>query len=60
MDDLTASVKPGPTVMKVGGTTFEVHTHWNTEGRQTLLEQLMKLILSAEMEKAATDEEQAA
>ncbi len=39
---------PGPTVMKIGGTTYEIHTHWNTDGRQTMLEQLMALILNAD------------
>ena len=31
--------------MKVGGTTYEVSTHFNTEGRQSVLEQFMALIL---------------
>ena len=38
-----------PTLMKIGGTTYEVHTHWDTNGRQTMLEQLMKLILEVDM-----------
>ena len=36
-----------PMVMKIGGTTYEVYTHWNPEGRQTFLEQISKLILNA-------------
>ena len=31
--------------MKVGGTTYEVSTHFNTDGRQSVLEQFMALIL---------------
>ena len=31
--------------MKVGGTTYEVSTHFNTGGRQSVLEQFMALIL---------------
>ena len=31
--------------MKVGGTTYEVSTHFDTEGRQSVLEQFMALIL---------------
>ena len=46
--------------MKIGGTTFEVHTHWNPDGRQTMLEQLMKLILNADMKQIAEDPEQVA
>ena len=41
----------GPTVLKIGGTIYEVHTHWNTDGRQTMLEQLTKLILAADMDE---------
>jgi len=48
------------TVIKIGGTTFEIHTHWNLDGRQTMLEQLMTLILNADMEQVAEDEEQVA
>ena len=57
---LNNPVQSAPTVMKIGGTTFEIHTHWNPEGRQTMLEQLMKLILNAEMEQAAEDADQVA
>ncbi len=31
--------------MKVGGTTYEVSTHFDTEGRQSVLEQFMVLLL---------------
>ena len=31
--------------MKVGGTTYEVSTHFDTDGRQSVLEQFMALIL---------------
>ena len=48
------------TMMKIGGTTFEIHTHWNPDGRQTILEQLMKLILNADMKQIAEDPEQVA
>jgi hypothetical protein len=32
--------------MKIGGTTFDVNTHFNTEGKQSVLEQFKNLILS--------------
>ena len=32
--------------MKVGGTVFDVTTHFNAEGRQTVLQQFRDLILS--------------
>ena len=32
--------------MKIGGTVFDVTTHFNTEGRQTVLQQFRDLILS--------------
>ena len=35
-----------PFVMKIGGTTYEVSTHFNPKGRQCLLEQFKELILS--------------
>lgn len=31
---------------KIGGTTYEVSTHFNSEGTQSVLEQFKKLILS--------------
>ena len=57
---LNNPIQSMPTVMKIGGTTFEIYTHWNPDGRQTMLEQLMKLILNADMEQVAEDEEQVA
>lgn len=32
--------------MKIGGTTFDVTTHFNDQGRQSVLEQFKELILS--------------
>lgn len=32
--------------MKIGGTVFDVTTHFNTEGRQSVLQQFRDLILS--------------
>ena len=32
--------------MKIGGTTYEVTTHFNTEGNQSVLDQFKSLILS--------------
>ncbi len=32
--------------MKIGGTIYEVHTHFNADGRQSVLEQFRTLILS--------------
>ena len=60
LEALADSGKACPTVMKIGGTTFEVHIHWNPDSHQTMLEQLMKLILNAEMEQAAEDADQVA
>ena len=57
---LNNPVQSAPTVMKIGGTTFEIHTHWNPDGRQTMLEQLMTLILNADMEQNAEDPERVA
>ena len=31
--------------LKVGGTTYEVSTHFDAEGRQSVLEQFMALLL---------------
>ena len=47
-DALNHPIQSSPTVMKIGGTTFEIHTHWNPDGRQTMLDQLMKLILEVD------------
>ncbi|RGH12977.1 hypothetical protein DWV75_15005 [Ruminococcus sp. AF12-5] len=35
--------------MKIGGTTYEVSTHFNPKGRQCLLEQFKELILSEDL-----------
>ena len=35
--------------MKVGGTTYEVSTHFDTDGRQSVLEQFMALVLQREV-----------
>ena len=32
--------------MKIGGTVYDVTTHWNTEGSQTVLQQFKELLLS--------------
>ena len=46
--DLTpASLVPGEGSfdMKIGSTTYEVSTHFSTEGKQSVLEQFMALVL---------------
>ena len=42
-----ASLVPGEGSfeMKIGGTTYEVSTHFSTEGKQSVLEQFMALVL---------------
>ena len=32
--------------IKIGGTIYEVHSHFNVEGKQSVLEQFKNLILS--------------
>ncbi len=32
--------------LKIGGTVYDVTTHWNTEGKQTVLEQFKNLLLN--------------
>lgn len=32
--------------MKIGGTVYDVTTHWNTESCQTVLQQFKELLLS--------------
>ena len=39
----------GNFTMKIGGTTYEITTHFNPKGRQCLLEQFKELILSAKL-----------
>ena len=34
-----------PFFMKIGGTTYEVSTHFNPKGRENVLQQFQKLIL---------------
>ena len=43
-----ASLVPGEGSfeMKIGGTTYEVSTHFSTEGKQSVLEQFMALLLN--------------
>jgi len=31
--------------IKIGGTTFDVRTHFNTDGKQTILEQFEQLLM---------------
>lgn len=33
--------------MRIGGTVYDVTTHWNTEGSQTVLQQFKELLLSS-------------
>ena len=33
-----------PFIMKIGGTTYEVTTHFSTKGRETVLEQFKELL----------------
>lgn len=35
--------------MQIGSTTYEVHTHFNTEGKQSVLEQFRTLILKEKL-----------
>ena len=35
--------------MRIGGTTYEVSTHFNPEGRQCVMEQFKELILSEKL-----------
>ncbi len=35
--------------VKIGGTTFEVTTHFDPEGRQCVLEQFMELLRDADL-----------
>ena len=47
-DVTPASLIPGEGTfeLKIGGTTYEVNTHFSTEGRQSVLEQFMALIMN--------------
>lgn len=33
-----------PFIMKIGGTTYEVTTHFSTKGKETVLEQFKELL----------------
>lgn len=35
-----------PDVLHIGNTVYEVHTHFNPQGRQSVLEQFQKLLLA--------------
>lgn len=35
--------------MQIGNTTYEVHTHFNPEGKQSVLEQFKTLILKEKL-----------
>lgn len=35
--------------LKIGGTTYEVHTHFSNKGKQSVLEQFKELILSEKL-----------
>lgn len=35
--------------LKIGGTTYEVSTHFSTKGKQSVLEQFKKLMLSEKL-----------
>ena len=35
--------------MKIGGTTYEVNTHFSNDGKQSVLEQFKELILSEKL-----------
>lgn len=35
--------------MKIGGTTYEISTHFNSKGRQCVMEQFKELILSEKL-----------
>ena len=38
-----------PFVMKIGGTTYEVSTHFNTKGKETVLQQFKDLLLELDL-----------
>jgi hypothetical protein len=35
--------------LKIGGTTYEVSTHFSTKGKESVLEQFKKMILSEKL-----------
>ena len=38
-----------PFVMKIGGTTYEVSTHFNTKGKETVLQQFKDLLIELDL-----------
>ena len=39
-------IAEAPDVLHIGNTIYEVHTHFNPQGRQSVLEQFRKLLLA--------------
>ena len=39
-------ITEAPDVLHIGNTVYEVHTHFNPQGRQSVLEQFQKLLLA--------------
>lgn len=37
-------IDEAPFIMKIGGTTYEVTTHFSTKGKETVLEQFKELL----------------
>lgn len=42
--------------LKIGGTTYEVNTHFSKKGKQSVLEQFKELILSEKLISASNEE----
>ena len=38
-----------PFVMKIGGTTYEVTTHFNAQGKETVLQQFKDLLIELDL-----------
>ena len=38
-----------PFVMKIGGTTYEVSTHFSTKGKETVLQQFKDLLIELDL-----------
>jgi hypothetical protein len=43
---LPDEITEAPDVLHIGNTIYEVHTHFNLQGRQSVLEQFRKLLLA--------------
>jgi hypothetical protein len=43
---LPDEIAEAPDVLHIGNTIYEVHTHFNPQGRQSVLEQFRKLLLA--------------